>query len=148
MRDLETIQTAIMAAETGHLVLATLHTRDATSTISRIVGVYPSDEQEQIAHQLSLALKAVISQKLLRRKDGKGRVPATEIMRITPGISNMIRQHKSEQIRSVIETGSSHGMQSMEYSLSRLFREGKIDRDTALRNARDTGYIERLMKQP
>jgi twitching motility protein PilT len=69
-------------------------------------------------------------------------------MRVTPGISNMIRQHKSEQIRSVIETGSSQGMQSMEYSLSKLFREGKIDRDTALRNARDTGYIERLMKQP
>ncbi len=148
MRDLETIRTAIMAAETGHLVLATLHTRDVTSTISRIVGVYPPNEQEQIAHQLSLALKAVISQKLLRQKDGKGRVPAVEVMRVTPGISNMIRQHKAEQIRSVIETGASQGMVSMDYSLYRLFRERKIDRDTALRNARDTGYIERLMKQP
>jgi twitching motility protein PilT len=148
MRDLETIRTAIMAAETGHLVLATLHTRDATSTISRIVGVYPADEQEQIAHQLSLALKAVVSQKLLRQKDGKGRVPAIEVMRVTPGIANMIRQHKSEQIRSVIETGATQGMQSMEYSLSKLFREGKIDRDTALKNARDVSYIERLMKQP
>jgi twitching motility protein PilT len=146
MRDLETIRTAIMAAETGHLVLATLHTRDATATIGRIVGVYPTDEQEQIAHQLSLALRAVVSQKLIRRKDGSGRVPAVEIMMVTPGISNMIRQHKTEQIRTVIETGATQGMQSMENAFVRLYREGKIDRQTVLRNARDVNFVERMMK--
>jgi len=146
MRDLETMRTAIMAAETGHLVLATLHTRDATSTIGRIVGVYPTDEQEQIAHQLSLALRAVISQKLIRLKDGSGRVPAMEIMMVTPGISNMIRRHKTEQIRSVIETGAAQGMQSMEHAFIRLYKEGKIDRQTVLKNARDVNFVERLMK--
>lgn len=146
MRDLETMRTAIMAAETGHLVLATLHTRDASSTISRIVGVYPTDEQEQIAHQLSLALRSVVSQKLVRCKDEKGRVPAVEVMIVTQGIANMIRQHKTEQIRSVIETGASQGMQSLEHSFIRLYKEGKIDRQTVLVNARDVNLVERLMK--
>ena len=146
MRDLETIRTAIMAAETGHLVLSTLHTRDATSTISRIVGVFPTDEQEQTAHQLSLTLKAVVSQRLLKCKDGSGRVPAAEIMLSTPGIANMIRMHKMEQIRSVIETSAGMGMQSMEHSLVRLFKENKIDKETVLKNARDIKYIERLLK--
>ena len=146
MRDLETIRTAIMAAETGHLVLSTLHTRDATSTISRIVGVFPTDEQEQTAHQLSLTLKAVVSQRLLKCKDGSGRVPAAEIMLSTPGIANMIRMHKMEQIRSVIETSAGMGMQSMEHSLVRLFKENKIDKETVLKNARDIKYIERLIK--
>lgn len=146
MRDLETMRTAIMAAETGHLVLATLHTRDATSTIGRIVGVYPTDEQEQIAHQLSLALRAVVSQKLVRLKDGTGRVPAVEILMVTPGISNMIRQHKTEQIRSVIETGAGQGMQSMEHAFIRLYKEGKIDRQTVIKNARDVNFVERMMR--
>jgi twitching motility protein PilT len=146
MRDLETMRTAIMAAETGHLVLATLHTRDASSTIGRIVGVYPTDEQEQIAHQLSLALRAVVSQKLITCKDQKGRVPAVEIMMVTQGIANMIRQHKTEQIRSVIETSASQGMQSMEHAFIRLYKEGKIDRQTVLVNAKDVNLVERLMK--
>ncbi|MGD8389194.1 MAG: PilT/PilU family type 4a pilus ATPase [Desulfobacteraceae bacterium] len=146
MRDLETMRTAIMAAETGHLVLATLHTRDAASTIARIVGVYPTEEQEQIAHQLSLALRTVISQKLIRRKDGNGRVPAAEIMMVTPGISNMIRQHRTEQIRSVIETGATQGMQSLEHAFIRLYQEGKIDRQTVLSNARDPNLVERMMR--
>lgn len=146
MRDLETMRTAIMAAETGHLVFATLHTRDATSTVGRIVGVFPTDEQEQIAHQLSLTLRSVVSQKLVRTKDGLGRVPAAEIMLVTPGISNMIRQHKAEQIRSVIETGASQGMQSMEHSFVRLYKQGRIDRETVLKNARDINYVERLLR--
>jgi twitching motility protein PilT len=138
MRDLETMRTAIMAAETGHLVFATLHTRDATSTVGRIVGVFPTDEQEQIAHQLSLTLRSVVSQKLVRTKDGLGRVPAAEIMLVTPGISNMIRQHKAEQIRSVIETGATLGMQSMEHSFVRLYKQGRIDREI--------NYVERLLR--
>ena len=146
MRDLETMRTAIMAAETGHLVFATLHTRDATSTVGRIVGVFPTDEQEQIAHQLSLTLRSVVSQKLVRTKDGLGRVPAAEIMLVTPGISNMIRQHKAEQIRSVIETGATLGMQSMEHSFVRLYKQGRIDRETVLKNARDINYVERLLR--
>lgn len=146
MRDLETMRTAIMAAETGHLVFATLHTRDTTSTIGRIVGVFPTDEQEQIAHQLSLALKSVVSQRLVRTKDGLGRIPAVEIMIVTPGISNMIRQHKSEQIRSVIETSVAQGMQSMEHAFVRLFKAGKISKETVLKNARDANYVERLLR--
>ncbi len=146
MRDLETVRTAIMAAETGHLVFATLHTMDAPSTISRIVGVFPTDEQEQIAHQLSLSLRAVVSQKLVRTRDGKGRVPAVEVMIVTPGIANMIRQHKAEQIRSVIETGAAQGMQSMDHAFVKLFKENKIDRATVLGHARDTGYVERLLR--
>jgi twitching motility protein PilT len=146
MRDLETMRTAIMAAETGHLVFATLHTRDATSTVGRIVGVFPTDEQEQIAHQLSLTLRAVLSQRLVRTKDGLGRVPSAEIMLVTPGISNMIRQHKAEQIRSVIETAASQGMQSMEHSFVKLFKQGKIDKETVLKNARDVNYVERLLR--
>ncbi len=146
MRDLETMRTAIMAAETGHLVFATLHTRDATSTVGRIVGVFPTDEQEQIAHQLSMTLRAVVSQKLVRTKDGDGRVPAAEIMMVTAGISNMIRQHKSEQIRSVIETGANQGMQSMEHSFVKLYKQGKVDKETVLANSRDVAYVERLLR--
>jgi twitching motility protein PilT len=147
MRDLDTMRTAIMAAETGHLVFATLHTRDATSTVGRVVGVFPTDEQEQIAHQLSMTLRAVVSQRLVRTQDGKGRVPAVEIMLATSGIANMIRQHKAEQIRSVIETGASQGMQSMEHSFVRLYKEGKIDKETVLKNARDINYVERLLRR-
>ncbi len=146
MRDLETMRTAIMAAETGHLVFATLHTRDASSTVGRIVGVFPTDEQEQIAHQLSMTLRAVVSQKLVRTKDGDGRVPAAEIMIVTAGISNMIRKHKAEQIRSVIETGASQGMQSMEHAFVKLYKQGKIDRETVLANSRDANYVERLLR--
>ncbi|MCK4245424.1 MAG: PilT/PilU family type 4a pilus ATPase, partial [Candidatus Omnitrophica bacterium] len=117
MRDLETMRTAIMAAETGHLVLATLHTQDAVSTIRRVIGVFPEEEQEQIRHQLSMTLKAVVSQRLLRRKDGSGRVPAVEMMIVTSGIANLIRLHKDEQIYSAIETGAAQGMQTIEHSL-------------------------------
>ena len=146
MRDLDTMRTAVMAAETGHLVFSTLHTRDAPSTVARIIGVFPADEQEQIGHQLSMTLKSVVSQRLLRCKDGSGLVPATEIMITTSGIRNMIRLHKVEQIRSVIETGAGAGMQSMEHSLVSLYREGKIDRKTVLGNAKDMKYVERLLK--
>jgi|LGOV01.1.fsa_nt_gb twitching motility protein PilT len=146
MRDLETIRTAIMAAETGHLVFATLHTQDAVSTIRRVIGVFSEEEQEQIRHQLSMTLKAVVSQKLIRRKDKKGRVPAVEIMMVTPGIANLIRQHKDEQICSVIETGAGQGMETKEHSLIALYQAGKIDREAVLKNTKDPKLMERLLR--
>jgi twitching motility protein PilT len=136
MRDLETMRTALMAAETGHLVFSTLHSRDVVSTINRIIGSFPSEEQGYIRTQLSMVMKAVVSQRLLRRKDRHGRIPAVEIMLVTSGISNMIRMGKDEQIYSVIETGRAMGMQTMEDSLLGLYRAGIIDQETVSRTVR------------
>lgn len=119
MRDLETISMAITAAETGHLVLATLHTPDAAQTISRIIDVFPTDQQSQIRSQLSLVLKNIISQQLLCKKGG-GRIPAYEVLHVNSAIANLIRQNKIEQIYTVIETGSSTGMISLRQSLQNL----------------------------
>ena len=132
MRDLDTVRTAITAAETGHLVFSTLHTRDAASSIDRILGVFSSVEQRHIRHQLSESLKAVVSQRLLRCANGEARTPAVETMIVTKAISNLIRVGKTEQIYSVIETGGSFGMQTMEQSLVNLYRQGKIDKETVL----------------
>lgn len=136
MRDLDTMRTALMAAETGHLVFSTLHSRDVVSTINRIIGSFPSGEQSYIRTQLSMVLKAVVSQRLLRRKDRPGRIPAVEIMFVTSGISNMIRMGKDEQIYSVVETGRAMGMQTIEDSLLNLYRAGIIDQDTVSRTVR------------
>ncbi|MCL0096843.1 type IV pilus twitching motility protein PilT [Thermodesulfovibrionales bacterium] len=136
MRDLDTMRTAITAAETGHLVFSTLHTRDAASSVARILGVFSPIEQQHIRHQLSEALKAVVSQRLLRCANGEARVPAVEIMIVTKAISNLIRVGKTEQIYSVIETGGSFGMQTMEQSLVNLYSQGKIDGATALEQQR------------
>ena len=146
MRDLETIRTAIMAAETGHLVFATLHTQDAVSTIRRIIGVFPEEEQTQIRHQLSMTLRAVLSQRLIRRLDGSGRVPAVEIMIVTSGISNLIRTRKDEQISSAIETGVTQGMQTQEHSLVALYRAGIIDKETVSENSKDPRLLERFLR--
>ncbi len=136
MRDPETIRTAIMAAETGHLVLSTLHSRDATSSMNRIVGTFPANEQSQIRQQLSSSLRTVVSQRLLPTSSGSGRVPAVEIMFVNTGIANLIRQGKDEMIYSAIETGLREGMQTMEQSLIRLTREGRVSLDIALSAAR------------
>ena len=143
MRDLDTMRTAITAAETGHLVFSTLHTRDAASSIDRILGVFSSIEQQHVRHQLSEALKAVISQRLLKCADGKSRVPVVEIMVVTKAISNLIRVGKTEQIYSTIETGVSFGMQTMEQSLVNLYRQGKIDKETVFKTAKNVKLIER-----
>ncbi|MBE1426209.1 twitching motility protein PilT [Desulfomicrobium macestii] len=143
MRDLETMRTAIMAAETGHLVFSTLHSRDCVSTINRLVGAFPAGEQAQIRQQLSSTLKAVISQRLLPNASGTGRIPAVEIMVSTPGISNLIRQGKDDMIYSSIETGMQLGMQTMEQCLIRLITEGKIGMETGLSAARN----ENLLRQ-
>lgn len=142
MRDLDTIRTAIMAAETGHLVFSTLHSRDAVSTLTRIINVFPVDEQPQIRQQLSGVLKGVVSQRLVRSIDGERRYAAVEVMTVTPGISNLLRFGKVEQIYSMIETGVKLGMQTMEMSLVNHYREGHIERSTALKMAKSEKVIE------
>jgi twitching motility protein PilT len=137
MRDLETISIAITAAETGHLVLATLHTVDAVQTIDRVIDVFPPHQQQQIRIQLANTLIGVIAQRLLRRKDGAGRVPAVEILVSNPAVRNLIREGKIHQIYSVIQTGGRQGMQLMDSYLEELYRRGIIDRQTAIENATD-----------
>ena len=127
MRDLETIATAIRAAETGHLVLSTLHTRGAVATIDRIIDVFPPASQQQIRIQLAGVVEAVISQQLIRRADGKGMVPAVEVMLGTPAVKNMIRDSKTHQITAAIETGARYGMQSLGSSIDQLVKAGLID---------------------
>jgi twitching motility protein PilT len=137
MRDLETIETAIMAAETGHLVLSTLHTLDAAETINRIVGAFPPYQQKQVRIQLASLLKAVISQRLVPRVDGKGRVPAIEIMINTARVREYIEdKDKTKKIREAIAQGYvSYGMQTFDQSLMSLYKEGLISLDEALRQA-------------
>ncbi len=122
MRDLETISLALTAAETGHLVFATLHTQDAPQTIDRIIDVFPSYQQQQIRVQLASTLKAVICQQLLPRADGKGRIAAREVLIVTHAVSNLIREAKTHQIYSAIETGAKYGMSTLETSLAELVR--------------------------
>ncbi|MFA4992271.1 MAG: type IV pilus twitching motility protein PilT [Candidatus Omnitrophota bacterium] len=130
MRDLETISTALTAAETGHLVLATLHTPDAAQTIDRIIDVFPPYQQEQVKIQLSSSLQGVISQQLLPRKDRGGRVLATEVMVATSAIRNLIREHETEQLLTHIQTGGQYGMHTMDKSLKTLFQKGIISEET------------------
>ncbi|MDP1853136.1 MAG: type IV pilus twitching motility protein PilT [Candidatus Omnitrophota bacterium] len=132
MRDLETIATALTAAETGHLVLATLHTPDAPQTVQRIIDVFPPHQQQQVRLQLSDCLQGVVSQLLLPRAIGEGRVLATEIMIGTSGIKNLIREQEIEQIPTLIQTGAQYGMRTMDKSLKELYRTGIISYETAL----------------
>lgn len=132
MRDLETISTALTAAETGHLVLATLHTPNAPQTIQRIIDVFPPTQQTQIKLQLADCLQAVVSQLLLSHISGKGRIIATEIMVATPGIRNLIREQEVEQIPTLMQTGAQFGMRTMDKSLKELVQGGLISLETAL----------------
>ena len=127
MRDLETISLALTAAETGHLVFGTLHTSGAPSTINRIIDVFPPEQQEQIRAQISTSLKMVVTQRLLKTKDGQGRVGAFEIMKCTPPIQNLIREAKIHQIPSIMQTAVRDGMITMDKSLEELVKSGKID---------------------
>lgn len=131
MRDPETIGLALTAAETGHLVFGTLHTTGAAKTIDRIVDVFPAGEKEMVRSMLSESLRAVISQTLLKTKDGQGRVAAHEIMVSTPAIRNLIRENKIAQMNSMIQTGQKFGMQTLDQCLQQLVREGKISLETA-----------------
>jgi twitching motility protein PilT len=141
MRDLETISAALTAAETGHLVLATLHTNDAVQTIDRIIDVFPSHQQSQARSQLALSLLAVISQRLLPRADGAGRVPAFEIMMATPAIRTLIRDGKMHQALSVIESSRRHGMHTMDHSIKELFESELITYEEAVRFVRQPGIL-------
>lgn len=129
MRDIDTISTVLTAAETGHLVLATLHTPDASQTIDRIIDVFPPYQQEQIKIQLSTTLQGVISQQLLPRMDRPGRVIATEVMIATNAIRNLIREHETEQLLTHIQTGGQYGMHTMDKSLKMLYQKGVIAED-------------------
>ncbi|MQL52136.1 PilT/PilU family type 4a pilus ATPase [Desulfofundulus thermobenzoicus] len=143
MRDLETIATAITAAETGHLVLATLHTTSAAQTIDRIIDVFPPHQQQQVRLQLAGALEGVIAQQLLPRRDRPGRVAALEILAATPAIRNLIREGKTHQIVSQLQTGARYGMQTLDMALRNLVRAGVIGREEALARAADA---ENLLK--
>ena len=142
MRDHETIQTAMTAAETGHLVLSSLHTLGAANTIERIMDVFEPSQQHQIALQLSMVLQAVISQQLIPDVDGRN-IPVFEIMRLTPAIRNMIRDNKVHQIEGVISTSGQEQMRSMDQSLLELYKKGRITRDTALKYALNADMLKR-----
>ncbi|MBM4054543.1 MAG: type IV pilus twitching motility protein PilT [Planctomycetes bacterium] len=129
MRDLETISLALTASETGHLVLATLHTSSAPKTIDRIIDVFPAEQQQQIRTMLSESLQAVITQQLIKRKEGSGRIAALEIMIGTPAVRNLIRENKIAQIPSALQTGRQHGMQTMDQALIDLCRNGLVSKD-------------------
>jgi len=145
MRDVETIGTAITAAETGHLVFATLHTQDAPQTIDRIIDVFPSEQQGQVRAQLSVALQGIMTQTLLPTADGSGRVVAAEILVPTPAVRNLIREGKTHQVYSVIQTGGSHGMQTMDAALAALVRSNKITKQLAESRAHSVEELRRLL---
>jgi twitching motility protein PilT len=134
MRDAETIQVTLTAAETGHLVFATLHTNDAAQTVDRIVDVFPPAQQAQIRIQLANALVGVLHQRLVPRRSG-GRVAAFEVMVANPAVRNLIRDGKSMQLRNVVATGGAYGMQTLEAHLNRLVADGQITRDEATQRA-------------
>jgi twitching motility protein PilT len=147
MRDLETIGTALTAAETGHLVFATLHTQDAASTVDRLIDVFPAEQQGQIRAQIAGTLQGVVTQTLLPTADGQGRVPAVEILFPDDAVRNLIRQHKIEQIYSVMQTGTARGMMTLEQALADLVARGVVSEEVAVtRSSRPeqlTGLIRR-----
>lgn len=145
MRDLETISTALTAAETGHLVLATLHTPDAPQTIERIIDVFPPYQQQQVRLQLAAALQGVISQQLIPRATGKGRILCAEVMIATPGVRNMVRERQTEQIRTAIQTGAAFGMKTMDKSLKELVDKGLVTYETALNHVRNLEEFKSMM---
>jgi len=145
MRDRETIQLAITAAETGHLVFATLHTNNAPESIDRIIDVFPPGQQEQIRVQLANNLIAIISQQLLPRASGPGRIPTNEIMLATPAIRNLIRENKTHQIPSMIQTGHSHGMMSMDQCLRDQYMKGLITLEEAMTRCQNVEELKKMI---
>jgi twitching motility protein PilT len=145
MRDLETISTAITAAETGHLVFATLHTQSTSQTVDRIIDVFPPHQQQQVRMQLSIALEGIVTQQLLPTADGSSRVVATEVLVPTPAVRNLIREGKTHQIYSVLQTSGATGMQTMDAHLAQLARQGKISREMAEKRAAVPEELKRLL---
>jgi twitching motility protein PilT len=146
MRDMETIGTALTAAETGHLVFATLHTQDAPQTIDRIIDVFPPEQQGQIRAQLSIGLQGVVTQTLVPTADGNGRCVAAEVLVPTPGVRNLIREGKTHQIYSLIQTGAQHGMQTMDASLAGLVKAGHITMASAEARSGQPAELRRLVE--
>lgn len=144
MRDLETISLAVTAAETGHLVFGTLHTQDAPQTVDRIIDVFPSHQQSQIRVQLANALQGIITQTLIPKRDGKGRIVACEILVPTPGVRNLIREGKNHQIYSAMQTGGKFGMQTMDAALVELVRRGQISREEGEKRSNNPEEMRRL----
>jgi twitching motility protein PilT len=145
MRDLETISTALTAAETGHLVFATLHTQSTAQTVDRIIDVFPPHQQQQVRMQLSIALQGIVTQQLLPTADGSGRIVACEVLVPTPAIRNLIREGKTHQIYSALQTSGAMGMQTMDSHLAQLVRTGKITRSLAEQRASVPEELKRLM---
>jgi twitching motility protein PilT len=145
MRDLETMSTAITAAETGHLVFATLHTQDTAQTVDRIVDSFPPAQQHQVRTQLSIALQGIVTQQLIPTSDGRSRVCACEVMIPTPAVRNLIREGKSHQLYSALQTGGQHGMQTMDASLAELVRRGKISQRVAESRSSTPEELKRLL---
>ena len=145
MRDLETISTALTAAETGHLVFATLHTQSAPQTIDRIIDVFPAHQQDQVRTQLSVALEGVMTQQLIPTADGSSRVVAAEVLVPTPAVRNLIREGKTHQIPSAMQTGSSVGMQTMDTALATLVRAGQITQRVAEQRSSTPDELARLL---
>lgn len=143
MRDLETISTALEAAETGHLVMATLHTNDAPQAVDRIIDVFPPHQQTQIRIQLAAVLEGVIAHQLLPRRDRKGRIPAIEILIANNAVRNLIREGKTHQLYSVMQTGAKHGMQTTDAALLKLYERGLITLDDAISRSHNPEYIQR-----
>ena len=142
MRDLETMATALTAAETGHLVIATLHTNDAVQSIDRIIDVFPPHQQPQVRAQLALCILAVISQRLLPRADGRGRIVAVEIMRGIPAVANLIREGKIHNIYTVMETQAKEGMQTMDAAIKTLYLKGLVTYEEAKQRMRDPKLLD------
>jgi twitching motility protein PilT len=145
MRDLETISTALTAAETGHLVFGTLHTQSAPSTIDRVIDVFPPHQQQQIRVQLSIAIQGIMTQTLIPTADGAGRVVACETLVPTPAVRNLIREGKTHQIPSSMQTGSNVGMQTMDAALAGLVRQGKISQRSAQEHSSTPDELKRLL---
>ena len=145
MRDLETISTALTAAETGHLVFATLHTQSTAQTVDRIIDVFPPHQQQQVRMQLSIALQGIVTQQLLPTADGAGRVAACEVLLATPAIRNLIREGKTHQIYSSLQTGGNIGMQTMDAALATLVRSGRITQQLAEARSSTPEELRRLL---
>ncbi|MFH1259852.1 MAG: type IV pilus twitching motility protein PilT [Elusimicrobiota bacterium] len=145
MRDLETIQIALTAAETGHLVISTLHTVDAPQSIDRIIDVFPPHQQNQVRMQLSLVLRGIVAQQLVPQRSGRGVAPAIEIMVATHAVKNIIRKSSTQELYSMMEIGKEYGMQSLDSSLLEMFKSGIISKEEALVRAANVSQMEKRM---
>jgi twitching motility protein PilT len=146
MRDLETIESALIIAETGHLVFATLHTSDSVQTINRVIDVFPARQQQQVRTQLSFVLISIISQQLIPIPDGKGRVLAVEVLVANHAIRSLIREAKAHQIYSLIQTGQKDNMQTMNHALFDLYSTGQITKEEAIASTSELHDLERMLE--